>query len=106
MALHDHADVAGREVRETECVARVFALELERVDEVADRRGLPLVKHSEPRHSPRNGPEDRTVGLEPGRVRSLDLLVSRDMRELDRHTNDEVARVIAIRIQRLPTSTD
>ena len=88
-----------REERETECVAHVFALELERVGEVVDRRDLPLVEHPEPRHSPRDGPENRAVGLELGRVRSLDLLAPRDVRELHRHTDDEVARVIAIRIR-------
>ena len=77
-----------REECETECVAHVFALELERVGEVVDRRDLPLVEHPEPRHSPRDGPENRTVGLELGRMRSLDLLASRDVRELDRHTDN------------------
>ena len=71
-----------REECETECVAHVFALELERVGEVVDRRDLPLVEHPEPRHSPRDGPENRTVGLELGRVRSLDLLASRDVQNL------------------------
>ena len=56
-----------------------------------DRRDLPLVEHPEPRHSPRDGPENRAVGLELGRVRSLDLLAPRDVRELHRHTDDEVA---------------
>ena len=77
-----------REECETECVAHVFALELESVGEVVDRRDLPLVEHPEPRHSPRDGPENRTVGLELGRMRSLDLLASRDVRELDRHTDN------------------
>ena len=77
-----------REECETECVAHVFALELERVGEVVDRQDLPLVEHPEPRHSPRDGPENRTVGLELGRMRSLDLLASRDVRELDRHTDN------------------
>ena len=61
--------------------AHVFALELERVGKVVDRRDLPLVEHPKPRHSPRDGPKNRTIGLELGRVRGFDLLASRDVRE-------------------------
>ena len=96
--LHDGADDARREKREAECITDVLALEADGRGEVVNRGYLPLVEHLDPGHRSGNGFEDGTVGLHLVRqLRRGDLLASADVRELDRHSDDEVAVIILVR---------